>query len=133
MKTTINTRPDTTLPALILTLAAAGSTIAADLKVPGDFPTIQAAADAAQTDDTIHIAPGVYTTQVEIVSKKLTVLGHPGTILRATVEMTPVAGAGVLLFARALLGPPTPRLSRPPLSITWSMCAWQDARSQTIT
>lgn len=88
MKRLTETRPKTTFAIPFLGLAAAASTVAADLKVPADYPTIQAAVDAAQTDDTIHIAPGVYTEQVQIHSKQLTLIGQPGTILRATETMS---------------------------------------------
>jgi len=82
-------RPNATLIILVLGLAAAASAIAADLNVPTTaYPTIQAAVDAAQTNDTIHIAPGVYTEQVQITSKKLTLIRQPGTILRATATMS---------------------------------------------
>lgn len=94
MKTLRQTRPNATLSSLVLGLAAAASAIAADLNVPTtNYPTIQAAVNAANTNDTIHIAAGVYTGQVEIVSKTLTLIGQPGTILRATTNMTSFAGS----------------------------------------
>ncbi len=90
----METRPKVSLATLILGLAAAVSAIAADLNVPTTaYPTIQAAVNAANTNDTIHIAAGVYTGQVEIVSKTLTLIGQPGTILRATTNMTSFAGS----------------------------------------
>jgi pectin methylesterase-like acyl-CoA thioesterase len=53
-------------------LAATSFATAADLNVPtADYPTIQAAVNAANTNDTIHIAAGVYTGQVLIISKIL--------------------------------------------------------------
>lgn len=64
------------------------SAIAADLYVPADYPTIQAAVDAAETNDTIHIAPGVYAGQVLISNKSLTISGSPGAVLRATSGMS---------------------------------------------
>src|SRR2546426_3590146 len=89
MKKLTETRPKATLTSLVLGLAAAVSAIAADLNVPTTaYPTIQAAVNAAQTNDTIHIAPGVYTGQVQIISKQLTLIGQPGTILRATTNMS---------------------------------------------
>ncbi len=90
MKTLMKTRPNTTFTSLVLGLVAAASAIAADLKVPSvDYPTIQAAVDAASDGDTIRIASGVYTNQVRITSKRLTLIGQPGTILRATEQMAP--------------------------------------------
>src|SRR2546426_12633999 len=94
MKTLMKTRPNATLASLVLGFAAAASAIAADLKVPADYPTIQAAVDAAQTHDTIRIAPGVYTGQVQIIYKTLTLIWQPGTILRATTNMPPFPGYG---------------------------------------
>jgi nitrous oxidase accessory protein NosD len=73
--------------------AVAFSLHAADLNVPADYPTIQAAVNAANTNDTIHIAAGVYTGQVEIDSKTLTLIGQAGTILRATTNMTGHTGS----------------------------------------
>jgi hypothetical protein len=75
----------TTLTAL--TLAAAFTVQAADLHVPANYPTIQAAVTAASNGDTIHIAPGVYPGQTIIERKNLTLIGQPGTILRATPDM----------------------------------------------
>jgi len=72
----------------LLAVAASLPAIAADLKVPAAYPTIQAAVDAAQSNDTIRIAPGVYTEQVQILSKTVTLIGQPGTILRATEAMS---------------------------------------------
>lgn len=69
--------------------ALPGSASAAEIRVPADHPTIQAAVLAAANGDTIHIASGVYTNQVRILYRKLTVIGEPGTILRARVGMTP--------------------------------------------
>ena len=94
MKKLSETRPKVSLAVLILGLVAAGFATAADLNVPTTtYPTIQAAVDVANTNDTIHIAPGVYTEQVQIISKTLTLIGQPGTILRATTNMTSFAGS----------------------------------------
>jgi hypothetical protein len=78
----------TTLTAL--TLAAAFTAQAADRHVPADYTTIQEAVDAASNGDTIHIAPGVYPGQTRILEKNLTLIGRPGTILRATPDLTPI-------------------------------------------
>lgn len=89
MKKLTETRPNATFTSLVLGFAAAASATAADLKVPSaNYPTIQAAVNAAQSNDTIRIAPGVYTEQVQIISKTLTLIGQPGTILRATTNMS---------------------------------------------
>jgi len=72
---------------LAFALAAAGAGRAAVIHVPADYPTIQAAVDAAQNHDTILIAAGVYTNQVVIENKNLTLSGSPGAVLRATPGM----------------------------------------------
>jgi parallel beta-helix repeat protein len=46
--------------------------------VPQDYPSIQEAIDAAETGDTIVIAPGVYHEQL-IIDKNLTLLGQKGS------------------------------------------------------
>ena len=85
MKKMTEIRPNVTAAILCLGLTAAAT--AAGLNVPADYPTIQAAVNAAQTNDTIHIAPGVYIGQVNVVRKKLTLAGVPGVVLRATTGM----------------------------------------------
>jgi hypothetical protein len=96
MKTLIKTRPKATVVIQFLGLTAAAFATAADLRVPADHPTIQAAVNAAHTNDTIYIAPGIYTGQVQILSKKLTLVGQPGTILRATTTMSSLPAVGIL-------------------------------------
>jgi hypothetical protein len=66
--------------------------------VPEDYPAIQDAVDAADSGDTIRIAAGVYTEQVQIISKKLTLIGQPGTTLRATKAMSSIPGNVGLLY-----------------------------------
>ncbi|MHC4748207.1 MAG: right-handed parallel beta-helix repeat-containing protein, partial [Planctomycetota bacterium] len=70
-----------------LVLAVADNVRADDLHVPADYATIQAAVDAAASGDTIHVAPGVYVEQTTITGKDLTLIGQPGTILRANADM----------------------------------------------
>jgi hypothetical protein len=94
MKKLTETRPKISLAILFLGLAATSFATAADLNVPTTvYPAIQAAVNAAHTNDTIHIAPGVYTGQVRIISKTLTLTGQPGTILRATTNMSSFPGS----------------------------------------
>src|SRR5215472_393250 len=55
----------------LVTLAApatvsASSTGRRSINVPRDFPTIQAAVDAAAPGATIHVGPGTYTEQIPI-------------------------------------------------------------------
>ena len=95
MKTLIETPLSATFVSLLLGLTATILATAADLNVPADYATIQAAVNAAHTNDTISIAPGVYTGQVLIISNNLTLIGQPGTILRATTNMPPFPGYGI--------------------------------------
>jgi hypothetical protein len=75
----------------IATLASAAE--AATLHVPADYPTIQAAVDAAApAGDEILIAPGVYQQQVFIAEKKLTLSGSAGTVIEAWTGMNWIAG-----------------------------------------
>src|SRR5438128_10853671 len=56
------------------------SGLAATIRVPSDYSTIQAAADAASSGDTVEIAPGIYPEQILIVGKSLTLAGKPGAV-----------------------------------------------------
>lgn len=47
--------------------------VARTIKVPGDFPTIQAGIDAASDGDEVVIAPGVYCETVDFEGKAITV------------------------------------------------------------
>ncbi|MBI2929157.1 MAG: hypothetical protein HYY24_26125 [Verrucomicrobia bacterium] len=69
-------------------LSSPPSGLSADLNVPAQYPTIQKAVDAAADGDTIHIAPGVYVEQILILRKKLTLLGRPGSVIRAHTGLT---------------------------------------------
>ena len=56
----------------------------ADITVPTDFPTIQAAINASSPGDTIKVLPGTYPEQLTI-SKNLTIIssGAKSTIIKA--------------------------------------------------
>lgn len=96
MKKFVIFRSKSAVAGLAFALVAATSGRAAVIHVPADYPTIQAAVDAAVSGDEIQIADGVYTGQVEIVHKDLTLSGSPGAVLRATPGMefslAPVVG-----------------------------------------
>ncbi len=50
------------------------------IHVPGDFPTIQAAIDASLTGDTILVASGTYTENIDYLSKDITVTSELGPL-----------------------------------------------------
>ena len=77
MKPVTEIRLKAVLATLCSALIVAVSVTAADLYVPAGYPTIQAAVDAANSNDTIHIAAGVYAGQVLISNKSLTLSGSP--------------------------------------------------------
>jgi len=83
-------------------LAATVTSRAAVIHVPADYPTIQAAVDAAKNHDTIRIAAGVYTNQVVVANKNLTLSGAPGVVLRAKPGMQ--QSLAPYAFSTALLG-----------------------------
>ncbi len=113
------------LPLLIAAVATFATALsAATRSVPSQYSTIQAAVNAAANNDTISIANGTYTEQVNIPSSKtglklvgasqtgvkirattaattaLTVNGNDTTISYLTVENTAGATAGPALAAR---------------------------------
>src|SRR6266540_4333392 len=57
-----------------LTFATTSAHAAADIVMPRDFPTIQAAVDAAAPGATIKVQPGTYTEQI-VIAKDVTLKG----------------------------------------------------------
>ncbi len=66
--------------------------VAADLLVPQDFPTIQAAVDQAGDGDRVLISPGRYVESVDVAGKQITIEGESGA------EVTELAGEGAVGF-----------------------------------
>jgi len=62
----------------------------------GCFKSVQAAVDAADSGDWISIRAGKYVEQVSIIGKDLTLIGKPGAVIQAPVNMedtlSPFAG-----------------------------------------
>ncbi len=78
----------TGITGMVRTVDAAKPEIANPLStVPGDFPTIQAAIDAAVPGDTINVLAGTYNENI-IVNKAVTIIG-------SGVGITTITGTGV--------------------------------------
>lgn len=81
--------------AVLLLFSTAGQ--AAEIAVPGEFPTIQAAIDAAQPGDIVVVQPGRYQERIR-VAQKVTVLSAgdatPGKIGLARAEATIIDAGG---------------------------------------
>src|SRR5688572_23006234 len=63
----------------LLVLGCTGLAMAADLEVPGQHPTLQAAVDAAAAGDVILCAPGTYAESVVAVKSGITISGRGAT------------------------------------------------------
>lgn len=77
----------------------AGAAVAATHHVPGQFPTVQAAIDAAGGGDTVLVAPGTYPESIDFKGKALAVRATGGpevTVLRGGGYAVPPA---VVTFA----------------------------------
>jgi parallel beta-helix repeat protein len=73
--------------------ALVSSAAAAEIRVPQDQPTIQAAIDVAIADDVVVVSRGVYDENVSIVSRSdLTIEGRGAVVIRST-------GTGLFIHA----------------------------------
>ena len=79
--------------ALSILVAFSATASAADINVPADYTTIQAAIDNATSGDTINVADGTYniTSRISVNKENITITGnvnHPDTVI---VQYNPVA------------------------------------------
>jgi hypothetical protein len=76
-------------------LVSAQVCFATVINVPGEQPTIQAGIDAAQENDTVLVAPGVYTENIDFSGKRIVLISESGadntTITAATVGLPTVS------------------------------------------
>ncbi len=64
---------------LLVAIAALNGTAVADtLHVPGDFPTIQEAIDAAMDGDEVDVHPGTYNETINLLGKAITLRSSDG-------------------------------------------------------
>ena len=75
--------------AISFCLIGGTSPAAADiLHVPGDFPTIQAAIDAAMDGDEVEVHPGTYNETINFLGKAITVRSSGGAKVRRSTRGT---------------------------------------------
>jgi len=74
--------------ALVVALVAPHDIGAATIQVPTDQPTIQAAINAASNGDTVQVAPGTYTENINFSGKAITVTSTGGP------QVTTINGGG---------------------------------------
>jgi hypothetical protein len=86
------------LSALAIAGTISSSAFAKDIFVPGDFPTIQQAIDAAEAGDQVIVSAGAYAEQVSFLGKSITVRGTAGAI------DTVIDGGGNLGYVVKLTG-----------------------------
>ncbi len=99
------------LVGIVTIIAMAGNAKGATINVPADYPTIQAAINAASNGDTIIVAAGTYTETIDI-AKPLTIEGESlsGVIIDASAFSDygiDVTSNDVTLKNFTLIGPPS--------------------------
>ena len=62
----------------VVCVSLCGTTVADIINVPGDFPTIQEAIDAAMDGDEVEVHPGIYFETINFLGKAITVRSSDG-------------------------------------------------------
>jgi hypothetical protein len=89
-------------------VASAGGAQAAVLRVPQDFPTIQAAINAAQSGDTVLVSRGTYAGGLTISGKTITLASnYVNTGDPNDISQTVVSGGNPVLTVEASVGAAT--------------------------
>jgi hypothetical protein len=83
------------LAMLLAACAAIGRASAADILVPSQQPTIQAAINVAVNGDTIIVAPGTYPEKIDLAGKQITVRSSGGAAV-TTLDGTGISDSLVL-------------------------------------
>ena len=95
----------TTISVLVIScgIFLAGPAYAEILHVPGDFPTIQAAIDAAMDGDEVEVHPGTYFENINLLGKAVTLRSSDGP----DVTTIDAGGSGSVVTCTTNEGPDT--------------------------
>jgi len=92
---------------LVALLALPGVSAAAVLRVPGQFPTVQQAIQAASSGDTVEVAPGVYPENLDFLGKEIHLHAPEGAVLdggeaNPVIQLRNGEGAGAIIEGFAI-------------------------------
>ncbi|MCC5786136.1 MAG: hypothetical protein JJU33_05500, partial [Phycisphaerales bacterium] len=79
--------------------AASGQALSTTINVPGDFPTIQEAINAAPNGALIQVAPGTYNESIDYIGKSLTIEGAGAG--QTTIDASTFNAPAVTMFGIA--------------------------------
>jgi hypothetical protein len=72
--------------AVLVSMAFVAPALAVDRLVPSQYPTIQAAVDAAVNGDVIRVAPGTYNERVTVDNKSIAIRGEMGKAAQTIIS-----------------------------------------------